>query len=162
MSLPTMSGTGRLTRDIELRYSAKGSAVATLPLAFNSRRKDQDGNWVDGDTFYVRATAFGRLAENAAESFSKGQELVVAGRLKTDQWEDKQDGSNRSATALLLDSIGGSCGLDTVTVNRVDRSGGFGERRPTGTDGIQTNDDADPWGSAPPAGQPSADAEPPF
>lgn len=162
MSLPILSGTGRLTRDVELRYSANGKAVATLSLAFNSRRKDPDGSWVDGDTFYVRATAFGRLAENAAESFSKGQELVVAGRLKTDEWQDKQDGSKRSAPSLLLDSIGGSCGLDTVTVNRVERNGGgFGERRPTGTDQIQTGGGYDdPWGAE--SNGATADSAPPF
>lgn len=140
MSLPNLSGTGRLTADVELRYSAKGTAVASLRLAFNSRRRDEQGNWSDGDTFYVRATVFGRLAENAAESFAKGHEVVVSGRLKTDEWSDKQDGSKRSAPSLLLDSIGGSCSLDTVTVHRMERSsGGFGDRRPTGPS------EQDPW-----------------
>ncbi|MER7433165.1 single-stranded DNA-binding protein [Pseudonocardia alni] len=149
MSLPNLSGTGRLTADPEIRYSGSGKAVATLSLAFNARKRDDSGNWVDGDTFYIRGTAFGRLAENAAESFRKGHEVVVSGRLKTDQWDDKNGGGKRSAPSLLLDSVGGSCGLDTVTVNRAERSGGFGDRRPAGTDQIQTGGADDPWGAQP-------------
>lgn len=163
MSLPNLSGTGRLTADPEIRYSGSGKAVATLSLAFNARKRDDSGNWVDGDTFYIRGTAFGRLAENAAESFRKGHEVVVSGRLKTDQWDDKNGGGKRSAPSLLLDSVGGSCGLDTVTVNRAERSGGFGDRRPTGTDQIQTSGADDPWGAQPAnVGATQDDSEPPF
>lgn len=164
MSLPNLSGTGRLTHPPELRYSSSGTAILSVSLAFNSRRKDQaTGEWVDGDTFFVRGTAFKQLAESAVETLDKGMEVVVSGRLKTDQWEDRQSGEKRTAPSLLIDSIGPNLAYATAKVNKISRnSGGFGERRPTGTDGIQTNgDEADPWGSAPPAGQPFDDV-PPF
>lgn len=163
MSLPNLSGTGRLTHPPELRYAASGTAILSVSLAFNSRRKDQStGEWVDGDTFFVRGTAFKQLAESAVETLDKGMEVVVSGRLKTDQWEDRQSGEKRTAPSLLIDSIGPNLAFAKAKVSKAERnSGGFGERRPTGTDGIQTNGDDDPWGSAPPAGQPSDD-EPPF
>lgn len=162
MSLPNLSGTGRLTHPPELRYSATGTAILSVSLAFNSRRKDQDGNWVDGDTFFVRGTAFKQLAESAIETLEKGMEVVVSGRLKTDQWEDRQSGDKRTAPSLLIDSIGPNLAYATAKVNKVERGGSYRDgssTRPAGTEGIQTGGD-DPWGSAPPA--PAQDDEPPF
>jgi single-strand DNA-binding protein len=140
-----MSGTGRLTEDPSLRYSASGTAVLTVNLAFNARRFDKDQQqWVDGDVFFVRATAFKQLAESAAESLSRGDEVVVTGRLKTEQWDDRSGGVKRSATALLLDSIGPNLALATAKVSRVSRSGGSG-----GTADTAPTDD--PWGQTPAA-----------
>lgn len=124
MALATMSGTGRLTQDPELRFSNNGVAIATVNLAFNSRRKNQaTGEWEDGDVFFVRGTAFKQLAENVAETLTKGTEVHVSGRLKTDQWEDKQTGDKRSATALLIESIGPSLAWATAKVSKVSRDG---------------------------------------
>lgn len=124
MALATMSGTGRLTQDPELRFSNNGVAIATVNLAFNSRRKNQaTGEWEDGDVFFVRGTAFKQLAENVAETLSKGVEVHVSGRLKTDQWEDKQTGDKRSATALMIESIGPSLAWATAKVSKVSRDG---------------------------------------
>ena len=109
MSLPTMTGVGRLTADPELRFSASGTAVCTVNLAFNNRKKDQQsGEWVDDGVFFVRATCFKDQAEQVAENLRKGMECLVVGRLKTEQWDDKATGDKRSATALLVDSIGPS------------------------------------------------------
>lgn len=163
MSLPNLSGTGRLTSDVELRFSASGLAIATIQLAFNSRKKDESGTWVDDAVFYIRGAAFKQLAESAAESLTKGTEVNVSGRLKTEQWEDKNGGGKRSAPALLIDAIGPNLAFATAKVNKVSRDsggGGFGTPRPTGTDQIRGAAD-DPWGAAP-VGQPSAEDEPPF
>lgn len=122
MALPTMNGTGRLTADPELRYTPSGTAVATIRLAFNSRRKESDGQWVDGDLCYAKGTLFGNAAENATETYSRGDEVVVAGRMKTDQWQDKNTGQNREANALLIDAIGASTRSATATVARANRS----------------------------------------
>lgn len=155
MALPMMSGTGRLTNDVELRFAASGTAVATIQIAFNARRFDKDQQtWVDGDVFYIRATAFKQLAESAAETLSKGDEVVVAGRLKTEQWEDRNGGGKRSAPALLLDSIGPNLALQTAKVNRVSRDGGSGGY---GGGQQQSTPADDPWGAAP-----ASDQTPPF
>src|SRR5207237_5718091 len=107
MTLPTLSGVGRLTGDAELRFTPSGTAVAKVSLAFNARKKDENGNWTDGDVFFVTGTLFNKAAENAAETYTKGVEVVVTGRLKTRQWETDQ-GEKRSMTELLIDAIGPS------------------------------------------------------
>lgn len=105
MSLPTITGVARLTDDPELRYSPSGVAVCKVRLAFNSRKKDENGQWVDGDTFFVDGSVFRQEAENVAESLTRGLEVVVTGRLKTRRYETK-DGDKRSVVELMVDGIG--------------------------------------------------------
>lgn len=122
MSLPPMHGVGRLTADPELRFATSGTAVATVPLAFNSRRYNrQTGQWEDGDVFFVRGTLFNEPAENAAETYGKGMEVVVSGRLKTDRWDDRNTGEKRSATSLLIDAIGPSTRYAKAAVTKLER-----------------------------------------
>lgn len=158
MSLPTMTGIGRATADPELRFAGNGTAVCTVNLAFNSRRKNpQTQEWEDGDVFFVRATAFKELAESMAESLTRGTEVVVTGRLKTEQWEDRSSGEKRSAVSLLVDGIGPNLRYATAKVSKAERSGGSGFGG--GSKAAAPADD--PWGSAPtPAG--SFADEPPF
>ncbi len=154
--LPTISGVGRLTQDPELRFAPSGMAILTVNLAFNSRKlNNQTNEWEDSDVFFVRATAFKQLAENAAESLVKGVEVHVSGRLKTEQWEDKNGGGKRSATALLLDSIGPNLSYATASVTRSGRaSDGGGSSTPHGRSGSGGGVPAeDPWGCAPAADQ---------
>jgi single-strand DNA-binding protein len=157
--LPTMSGVGRLTQHPSLRFSPSGMAVCELNLAFNDRKRDEAGNWVDGDVFFVRGVAFKQLAENAGECLEKGMEVVVSGRLKTEQWNDKNTGEKRSAVSLLLSSIGPNLAFATAKVDKATRSGDSGG-------GFRPSSSApadDPWGAAPaPSGGPNQDDEPPF
>lgn len=155
MSLPNLSGVGRLVEDPQLRFSQSGTAVCSVNLAFNSRRKNAAGEWEDGDSFFVRGTAFKELAESMAESLTRGCEVVVSGRLKLDRWEDKQSGEKRSAPSLLIDAIGPSLRYATATVNKVERNGGGG------FGGGKSTPAEDPWGQAPPAGG-GFDETPPF
>lgn len=123
MSLPTLSGVGRLTAVPELRFTASGTAVCTVQLAFNARKKnEQTGKWEDGDTLFIRGTAFKEHAENIAESLTIGAEVLITGRLKTDQWNDKTSGEKRSSTVLMIDSIGPSLRWSTAKVAKADRS----------------------------------------
>ncbi|TLK47797.1 single-stranded DNA-binding protein [Glutamicibacter sp. V16R2B1] len=138
MSLPTLSGTARLVKDPELRYTQNGAAVVKVPLAFNSRIKDQQtGEWRDGDVFFIEATAFSQAAENVAESLSKGSEVVVTGRLKTQQWEDKQTGDKRSRPELLIDTIGPSLRFATAKPVKAERGNGNGQGQGQGYAGPQ-------------------------
>lgn len=155
MALPTLSGTARLVGDPELRFAPSGMAVCTVQLAFNSRKLNRQTNeWEDDAVFFVRGTAFKELAENIAESLAKGSEVVVSGRLKTERYETRE-GEKRSATALMLDSIGPSLRYAIAAPKKAGRSSG------------STSAD-DPWGSAPPASQPTGgnagydDDPPPF
>lgn len=158
MSLPTLSGTGRLIDDPELRFTPSGKAVAKVRIAFNSRKKNDQGEWVDDKVFFANGTIWGQEAENVAESLQRGIEVVVTGRLETRSYENK-DGEKRSVMELLVDSIGPTLRYATAQVRKMDRSKGGGQQAAGGFE--------DPWASAAPA---SADTsrsggfsdEPPF
>lgn len=128
MALPTMTGVGRLTNDPELRFTPSSKAVASIPLAFNSRRLNQQTQqWEDGDVLYVRGTAWERLAENAAETLEKGMEVIVTGELRTESWE--KDGQKHERVALLIRSIAPNLAFATAQVTKV-TSGQNGAQRP--------------------------------
>lgn len=160
MSLPILTGVGRLTEDPELRFTPSGKAVAKVRLAFNSRKKDDNGNWVDGDVFFVDGTAWEREAENIAESLTKGTEVMVTGRLKTRSYE--KDGQKRFATDLAIEAIGPTLKYATATVEKNQRDGAT-------SNGSRSSGGDDPWATATPAGAAAGggrsgnfDDEPPF
>lgn len=86
---------GNLTRDVELKYTSNQTAVTEIGLAVNDRRKGQDGQWQDETTF-VDVTLWGRTAEIADQYLGKGSGVMIEGRLRLDQWDDKQTGQKRS------------------------------------------------------------------
>ena len=95
---------GNLTRDIELRYLANGTAVTDIGLAVNEKRKNANGEWIEETTF-VDVTLWGRTAEVASEYLSKGSPVFIEGRLKLDSWEDKQTGQKRSRLKVVGDRM---------------------------------------------------------
>ena len=95
---------GNLTRDPELRYTPKGTAVAKLGLAVNRTWRNADGQQQDETTF-VDVDAFGKQAETLGQYMQKGRPILVEGRLKLDQWEDKNTGQNRSKLGVILEKI---------------------------------------------------------
>ena len=84
---------GNLTRDPEVRYTPSGTPVATLGLAVNNRVKQGD-EWKD-DPCFIDIVVFGKQAESCGEYLSKGQPVLVEGRLRYRTWEG-QDGQKRS------------------------------------------------------------------
>ena len=76
---------GNMTRDVELRYTAGGTAVTEVGMAVNEKRKQGD-EWVD-DVTYVDVTLWGKTAEIAGKYLSKGFQILIEGRLKLDSWE---------------------------------------------------------------------------
>jgi single-strand DNA-binding protein len=85
---------GRLTRDPEVRYTAKGQAVARLDLAVNRRFRDATGEWREETTF-VPITVWREAAERCRDRLKKGSPVYVEGRLRSSSWETK-DGQKRS------------------------------------------------------------------
>ncbi|WP_055694667.1 single-stranded DNA-binding protein [Streptomyces prasinopilosus] len=152
MSLPTLNGTARLIDAPELRFSAQGTAVVKVRLAFNSRKKDDAGQWVDADSFFIDGKVFGQYAQNLADSLEKGMEVVVSGRLRTEKWETRE-GEKRSAPSLLVDSIGPSLRFATA---RVEKAGGSGQGRQDAYRAAQQASSRegmeDPWTQPSPAG----------
>ena len=86
---------GNLTRDIELKYTPKGSAIAELGLAINRKYKTDSGEMKEETTF-VDVTLWGRQAEIAKEYLSKGKPVYIEGRLQLDSWDDKATGQKRN------------------------------------------------------------------
>jgi single-strand DNA-binding protein len=95
---------GNLTRDPELRYTPKGTAVADLGIAVNRRVSDGNGNWTDETTF-VDVTVWGSTAENVQKYLSKGRGVFVEGRLQLDSWDDKQSGQKRTKLKVVGENV---------------------------------------------------------
>lgn len=160
MALPTLTGVARLVADPELRVTSSGTSVASVRLAFNSRRLNQQTNqWEDGDTFWVRGTAWRDLAENIAETLTKGMEVTVTGELRTETWE--KDGQKYQAPALNIRSIGPNLAYATARVTKTDNSGQAQQRPQKPQRHRQTPDD-DPWDTNAPAAANTAHEPPPF
>ena len=95
---------GNLTRDPELRYTPNGKAVCKLGLAVNRNWTTDTGEKKEEVTF-VDIDAFGRQAEVIAQYMKKGRSLLVEGRLRLDQWDDKQTGQKRSRLGVVLEGF---------------------------------------------------------
>jgi single-strand DNA-binding protein len=95
---------GNLTRDPELRYTPKGTAIARFGLAINRTWKSETGENKEEVTF-VDVDAFGRQAEVVAQYMKKGRPFLVEGRLKLDQWEDKNTHQKQSKLKVVLEGF---------------------------------------------------------
>jgi single-strand DNA-binding protein len=103
---------GNLTRDPELRYTPQGVAIAKIGLAVNRTWRTEAGETKEEVTF-IDVDAFRRQAETIAQYLKKGSPLMVEGRLKLDQWDDKQTGQKRSRLGVVLEGfqfLGGNRG----------------------------------------------------
>ena len=94
---------GNLTKDPELRHTPSGTAVCSLRIAVNSRRRDESGQWVDKPN-YFDVSIFGNQAESSAQYLSKGRPVGIDGRLDWREWE-AQDGSKRQAVQIIAESV---------------------------------------------------------
>lgn len=87
---------GNLGRDPELRYTPQGTPVCSFTLATNERRRDKSGETQDQTTWF-RVTLWGRQAETASQYLTKGRPIYIEGRLRVEEWTDKD---NRSRYTL--------------------------------------------------------------
>jgi single-strand DNA-binding protein len=118
---------GNLTDDPELRFTPQGVAVANFRLAVSRRVKDESGQWKDGETSFFRVSCWRQLAENVAESLTRGSRTMVTGRLRMRQWET-QEGEKRSVVEIEADEVGPSLKWATAKVEKTSRGGGGGSR----------------------------------
>jgi single-strand DNA-binding protein len=95
---------GNLTRDPELRYTPKGMAIAKIGLAVNRVWKNEAGESKEEVTF-VDVDVFGRTAENVGQYMRKGRPILIEGRLRLDQWDDKQTGQKRSRLGVVAETV---------------------------------------------------------
>ena len=118
----TVTIAGNLTRDPELRFTAAGRATATFGVAVNN-------DWTDAETKERRESVdffdivvWGRLAENAAQSLAKGQEVIVTGRLQQRSWET-DEGDRRSKVEITATHVGQGLTFGTTVFTKAARSG---------------------------------------
>lgn len=90
---------GNLTRDPELRHIQSGTALCSVGLASTRKYKQQE------ETVFVDVTFWGKQAELVCEYCQKGSPLLVEGRLKQDEWEDKTTGQKRSKIGVVAESM---------------------------------------------------------
>jgi len=95
---------GNLTRDPEVRYTPKGSAVCDLGLAVNRVYSTEGGEKREEVTF-VDVVLWARLAEIAGEYLKKGRPVLIEGRLQLDSWDDKQSGQKRSKLRVIGETM---------------------------------------------------------
>ncbi len=95
---------GNLTRDPELRYTPKGTAIAKIGLAVNRVWTNEAGEKKEEVTF-VDVDIFGRTAENVGQYMRKGRPIMIEGRLKLDQWDDKATGAKRSKLGVVAETV---------------------------------------------------------
>jgi len=159
MNKTTITIRGRLTGDPELRFTQSGAAVANLTIATNPRTFDkQAGEWKDGAATFWRCSAWRELAENVAESLTKGTAVIATGTVAGREYETKE-GERRTVFEVNLEAIGPDLRWATAKPVKVER----------GTSGFGAAQQSDPWATsvaqqAANAGwgnQPSYD-EPPF
>lgn len=122
MNETTLTITGNLTTDPELRFTGSGTAVCNFTVAATPRRFDKaTGGWVDGEPIFQRCTIWRHLAENAAESLTRGTRVIVTGRLRSNTFETR-DGDKRTTLELDVDEIGVSLQFGTAKFVKAERT----------------------------------------
>ena len=96
---------GNLTRDVDLRYAPSGSAIAEIGLAVNHRYKDSRSGEMKEEVTFIDITFFGRTAEVAQQYLAKGRPVLVEGRLKFEQWADRDTGAKRSKLKVIGETL---------------------------------------------------------
>jgi len=114
--------TGNLTRDPELRFTPSGQATASFGVAVNrSWQNRQTQEWNEA-TSYFDVVCWAQLAENAAQSLTRGTRVIVTGRLDQRSWEN-QDGERRSKIEIVADEVAPSLRWATAMITKNERRG---------------------------------------
>jgi single-strand DNA-binding protein len=141
---------GNITRDPELRFTPSGAAVANFGLAVNRRWRNQQTNEWEEQVSFFDIVCWRELAENVAESLTKGSRVMVSGRLDQRSWET-DNGEKRSKVEVVADEIGPSLRWATAQVTRNERrdggsGGGFDSAPPpVEPPAAGYNDDEEPF-----------------
>lgn len=121
---------GNLTRDPELRYSQSGMAILNLGVAWNQSKRNGN-DWEDIPHFFD-VTVFDTMAENVASSYSRGDRVVVSGRLDFSSWETDQ-GDKRSKVGVVADVVAASNRWASTTMTKVQKGSEAPASAPTVT-----------------------------
>jgi single-strand DNA-binding protein len=119
----TVTVVGNLTRDPELRFTQSGQARAVLGIAVNRRWQNRQTNEWEEQVSFFNVVCWREMAENVAESLTRGTRVIVNGRLEQRSW-DTQEGDKRSVVEIVADEIAPSLRWASAQVNRNERSDG--------------------------------------
>lgn len=153
----TITLTGNITADPELRFTPNGAAVTNFTIASTPRTYDRQTNeWKDGETIFMRCQLWREAAENAANTLKRGMRVIATGRLTSRSWDDKDTGAKRTAIELVVDEVGPSLRYATAVVTKRTRDqqpdNSWGQQPP------QAQQQGDPWMTQP---QQQAPQQPP-
>jgi single-strand DNA-binding protein len=135
--------TGTLGRDPELRFTPQGKAVVSLNVVTSKSVKTDDGKWENQEETWWRVTAWEQLAENIADSLTKGDPVIIVGRSFMDSYTDK-DGNERQSLKVNAYNVGVDLKRRKASVNRVERA-----VKPAGGGDDQWMTPADPFDAPP-------------
>src|SRR5689334_19479695 len=112
---------GNLVDDPELRFTPSGAAVARFRIASTPRYRDnQSGEWKDGESLFLTCNVWRQMAENVAESLTRGTRVVVQGRLKQRSYETRE-GEKRTVFEVEVEEVGPSLRNASAKVNKTMR-----------------------------------------
>ena len=130
MSFNKITIVGNLGRDPELRYTPQGNAVCNFSVATNEKKKDKAGDLQDVTTWF-RITLWGKQAENASKYLTKGSPIYVEGRLRVEEWTDRDGGQRYTLEVQATDMqfiSGGSRGEDSYADNSAADDSNYDDR----------------------------------
>lgn len=117
---------GNLVADPELRFIPSGAAVANFRIASTPRTFNRETNqWEDGEALFLTCNCWRQMAENVAESLTKGMRVMVTGKLRQRSYQTKE-GENRTVFEVEVDEVGPSLRYASASVSRNPREGGQG------------------------------------
>jgi len=151
---------GNLGKDPEVRYTSGGQAVANLRIATSRSWTDKQSGQRKEETEWHDVEVWGKQAEQCGEYLAKGRQVYVEGRLKTDKWQDKQSGQERSKVKVVADTVrflggrgaGGGAGGRSPAPDEA--PGGFDEPDAGGGGGAAGGGGGGPGGGGPGGGGP--------
>lgn len=143
--MPLVSGEFGVVADPELRFSGQGTPFAHIRAVFSERKRDQDGRWSDGESWFIDIVCSGKQAEMIAESVRKGDRILVANaNLEQRSWE--QDGQKRSTFRLYVPPAGSIGPCVRFSAAKTDRAAGDGGGVAAAVEGLGAEQiAADPW-----------------
>jgi single-strand DNA-binding protein len=134
MNETTLTITGALTADPELRFTPSGIAVANFTVASNTRRFDKTTNsYVDVEPIFLRCTAWRTLAENTAESLTRGARVIVTGTLRSNSYQTRE-GEKRTSLELTVTELGASLLWATAKLTKTERTSSAASTTKAGDD----------------------------
>jgi single-strand DNA-binding protein len=145
MNDTTITIIGNLVEDPELRFTPSGQPVAKFRIASTPRYLDKaSGQWKDGDSLFLTVNVWRQMAENVAESLTRGTRAIVTGRLKQRSYETKE-GEKRTVYEIEADEVGPSLRSASAKVAKVTRGSQAAPAAAAASSG--TGAGSDPWAS---------------